>query len=306
MEYVRICEWCGKEFTTQDFKTIYCSHECGNAASRARKLENEKKEEQEKKIDDPLYRLKGLEQLSFAQTAYILGVSRQYIYKLVNKGELKATRLSSRKSLISRASIQQMIDAHPYTRITVKPKEEIKLEDYCTAADIAEKYKVQKHYVWDQTKANKTKKITIKGISYYERSEVESLFGKLTAPSSITEWLTPEEADVFLNITSEARRSFIHRHKIPTKKEHGKTYYSKIHIEYAKDPTNKDKAGYYSVEEIQNKFNLTRSAVYNYRKYYKWENKRCGNYTVYLKSDVDDTMNKLNKHPIEDTDTKKM
>ena len=51
-------------------------------------------------------------------------------------------------------------------------------------------------------------------------------------------------------MTAVARRSFTHRHNIPTKKEYGITYYSKLHVDFARNPGMQYAEDYYMVEQI--------------------------------------------------------
>ncbi len=44
-----------------------------------------------------------------------MGCSRQYIYKLVAIGKLKASRISNRMAFIRRADIEQMLEGNPIT-----------------------------------------------------------------------------------------------------------------------------------------------------------------------------------------------
>ncbi len=46
-----------------------------------------------------------------------MGCSRQYIYKLVALGKLKASRISSRMAFIRRVDIERMLEGNPYHRI---------------------------------------------------------------------------------------------------------------------------------------------------------------------------------------------
>lgn len=57
------------------------------------------------------------EYLTFSKAAILMGCSRQYIYKLVAMGKLKASRISNRMAFIRRADIERMLEGNPYHRI---------------------------------------------------------------------------------------------------------------------------------------------------------------------------------------------
>lgn len=62
-----------------------------------------------------------------SKAAILMGCSRQYIYKLVATGKLKASRISNRMSFIRKADIERMLEGNPYHRIlpgsTSRPKQ---------------------------------------------------------------------------------------------------------------------------------------------------------------------------------------
>ena len=65
-------------------------------------------------------KLESQEYFTFSQAARLMGVSRQYVYKLVKEDKLRASRLSSRMSLIRRSDIELMVKTKPYESITIK------------------------------------------------------------------------------------------------------------------------------------------------------------------------------------------
>ena len=56
------------------------------------------------------------EYLTFSKAAILMGCSRQYVYKLVALGKLKASRISNRMAFIRKADIERMLE-NPYHRI---------------------------------------------------------------------------------------------------------------------------------------------------------------------------------------------
>ena len=69
------------------------------------------------KVAQPLMEIQHQEYLTFSKAAILMGCSRQYIYKLVAIGKLKASRISNRMAFIRRADIEQMLEGNPYHRI---------------------------------------------------------------------------------------------------------------------------------------------------------------------------------------------
>ena len=86
-----------------------------------------------------------------------MGVSRQYIYKLVKEDKLRASRISSRMSFIRRTDIELLLKSKPYER--VMSKVEFDIAEYYTAEEIAEKYKVNTKWVWTYTREHNVPKV---------------------------------------------------------------------------------------------------------------------------------------------------
>lgn len=110
MRTQRKCENCGKVFAVRSGNQRYCCEACAEQAKQNRK----KRRNDFINAVEPLIDLQNQEYLSFSKAALLMGCTRQYIYKLVGQGRLKASRLSSRMSLIRRADIESLLAASPY------------------------------------------------------------------------------------------------------------------------------------------------------------------------------------------------
>ena len=164
-------------------------------------------------------------------------------------------------------------------------------EDYITAEQVAKRFKVTVHYVHNRTRAANIPKIIVKHINFYELKAIEALFGKNEASPELqadekAEWVTGEQVDIMLNSTVVARRSFVSRHRIPSKKEHGVAYYLRSAIEEAMNPLSKYGDKYFTVEQIMEKFALPRDKVYGIMRYSDVRREHVGSYTLFLKEDV--------------------
>lgn len=164
-------------------------------------------------------------------------------------------------------------------------------EDYITAEQVAKRFKVTVHYVHNRTRTANIPKIIVKHINFYELKAIEALFGKNEASPELqadekAEWVTGEQVDIMLNSTVVARRSFVSRHRIPSKKEHGVAYYLRSAIEEAMNPLSKYGDKYFTVEQIMEKFALPRDKVYGIMRYSDVRREHVGSYTLFLKEDV--------------------
>ena len=110
MRPTRKCEFCGKTFVPRSGMQKYCSEACQAEAKRLRK----KRQQDLINGIEPIMDLQHQEYLTFSKAAILMGCTRQYIYKLVANGKLKASRLSSRMAFVRKADIEKMFEGNPY------------------------------------------------------------------------------------------------------------------------------------------------------------------------------------------------
>lgn len=110
MEVKRICQWCGKPFMAQKTTTNYCSPQCSKRGYKHRMKERRMELRQIQEMVEVKKKLESQEYFTFSQAARLMGVSRQYVYKLVKEDKLRASRLSS----IRRSDIELMLKTKPY------------------------------------------------------------------------------------------------------------------------------------------------------------------------------------------------
>lgn len=122
-----------------------------------------------------------------------MGVSRQYVYKLVKKNNLRASQLSSRMSLIRRSGIELMQKTTPYE--SIKPKDDADITEYYTAEQIAEKYKVNTKLVWTYNREHDVPKVKVHQFNDYSKKHIDAAFAKYETDDALIEWYTPEEIE---------------------------------------------------------------------------------------------------------------
>ena len=233
-------------------------------------------------------KLESQEYFTFSQAARLMGVSRQYVYKLVKEDKLRASRLSSRMSLIRRTDIEFMLKTKPYE--VLRPKDEFDVTEYYTAEQIAEKYKVNAKWVWTYTRQNNVPKVRIRQFNYYSKKHIDAAFAKYKTDDALTEWYTPEEIEKNYGMTRVAIRSHVYRNNIPSKKEHGQIFYSKLHFDLSKKTTEDDSSEYYTVQEAMKKYSLTRDSVYGILQFHEIKREKKGRFVRFLKVEFDHIM----------------
>ncbi len=276
MRKTRKCAFCGKEFTCNSGSQRYCSEQCAEAAKAQRK----KRQQDFLKAVQPVIDIASQEYLTFSKAAILMGCSRQYVYKLVNEGKLPASRISSRMAIIRKADIEKMLAGNPYHRVLFgassnkksshssssslssrKDKNHIPEIDmrssepleYISGDDVMAIYKVKRSWLYTSAKNNQVPICKISGKNYYSRKHMDALFGVTAEIEALTEWLTTEEATTLYSTTKESLRTQAYRRHIPTKREYGKTYYSKKHLDDIFRPDLKASDAYYTTAEAAEK-----------------------------------------------------
>ena len=278
MRKTRKCAFCGKEFTCNSGSQRYCSEHCAEAAKAQRK----KKQQDFLKAVQPVIDIASQEYLTFSKAAILMGCSRQYVYKLVNEGKLPASRISSRMAFIRKADIETMLAGNPYHSVlpSYKPKISSSLSskkdknqivespmrfadplDYISGEDVMATYKVKKSWLYASAKRNNIPKCKIAGKNYYSSKHMDALFGVSAEIEALTEWLTTDEAESLYSTTKESLRTQAYRRHIPTKREYGKTYYSKKHLDDIFRPDLKASDAYYTTAEAAEKYGMTKSNI---------------------------------------------
>ena len=288
MEVRKICQWCGKPFIAKTTTTCYCSHQCSNLGYKERIRERKRELKKMQELLQPKQASEGQDFFSFAQAAKLMGVTRQYIYKLVKENKLRASRISGKKSLIRRADIELMLKTKPYE--SIKPKDDVDITEYYTAEQIAEKYKVNTKWVWTYTREHDVPKVKIRQFNYYSKKHIDAVFAKYRTDDALTEWYTPEEIEKKYGMTRVAIRSHVYRNNIPSKKEHGQILYSKLHFDLSKQTAEEDSSEYYTVQEAMKKYNLTRYSVYGILQFHEIKREKKGRFVRFLKVEFDHIM----------------
>lgn len=160
-------------------------------------------------------------------------------------------------------------------------------EGYMSIEDIENHYKLSKGWVQYLTRKMRIPRVQKGRYLYYDKKIVTEIFSKYQSSEGITEWYTAEDIEKKYNMTPQARGGFTCKHKIPKKRESGVIYYSKLHVDFAKDPASQYSQNYYTVEQIKSIYNVSRERVYYVIRHYKIPSIRDGNCHVYLKSAID-------------------
>lgn len=305
MKKTRKCAFCGREFTASNGVQKYCSVSCSDEAKKERKKRNE----DFLKAAEPVIGLRQQEYLSFSKAAILMGCSRQYIYKLVNQGKLKASRISSRMAIIRRADIETMLEGNPYNKVVFgnrpkpassnrqqqqKKKEPVSASDepltFISGEEVIASYKVKPSWLYTSAKRNQIPICRIAGKNYYSRSHVEECLGLTADIAAITDWLTTKQIYDEFGMSATAIHAYAYRHRIPTKREYGIVYYSRTHLAELRRTDMLADDRYCTVEEVSEKYRLSKANIHHITKVHGIEKRKVGVKNLLLRADVERAM----------------
>ena len=303
MKKTRRCACCGREFTAYSGVQKYCSVGCADEAKKERK----KRHEDFLRAAEPVVGLRQQEYLTFSRAAILMGCSRQYVYKLVNQGKLKASRISSRMAIIRRADIESMLEGNPYNKVVFgnrpKPtnssrklrKQEAETASnepltYISGEEVIANYKVKPSWLYTTAKRNQIPICRIGGRNYYSKSHVEECLGLTADIASITAWLTTEQVFEEYGMSATAIHAYAYRHRIPTKREYGIVYYSRTHLDELRQTEVLADDRYCTVEEVAEKYRLSKANVHHITKVHGIAKRKVGVRNLLLRADVERAM----------------
>lgn len=304
--YKKMCEWCGNEFTARKSNTRYCSKACADHANKERL----RAWSQEAVGNHEAGKARNVDTnyvMTPTMLASYLGIARSTAYKYISSGFIKSLQMG-RKTLVRKEDVDKLFDsAPPYQKRTVSTKAVPEKgtaqgspgstgaqpadTGYTTVREVAEKYGLSPAGTDKILKESGITVVKHRGKHYYPRSEVETLFRRREAAShpEITEWYTGAEVQEKYGLKPASVWDLVSKYRIPSKKVHNVTYYSKVHMDMVRGEQTEDTL-WYTVPEAMAKYGQTRDQVYNVLRYNHIDRVQTGKYVKFRRKDYDDCM----------------
>lgn len=262
------CEWCGKEFTAYRCSTRFCSKQCTAYAYKTKcrkekvqafqnELASSEREKQTSKFSSKEY-------LTPNEVAQLFGVDRVTIYRYLWNGSLSCIQFKG-KTLIRKQDIDKLFDTpNPYQKR--HKKEQAPITEFYTTTEVEAQFGICASWVFKVGKEEHIPKVFQRGKTLWSKKHFDVYFAKKASDETITEWLSVEDIKLQFEMTTNAVYTFVSKFSIPKKKVKREVFYSKKHVEWAKDIAQPEEPQYYTVKEAMEKYNLTRDQLYHYVK----------------------------------------
>lgn len=320
MYYQKTCEYCGKQFTAQKSSTRFCSKSCADRANKERIRKWTQTVVETKDRIETIQNSQSFGDILSPRTlALYLGVSLRTAYRYLENGMIPAIT-TNKKTFVRRSDVDKLFDSAPPYRnrnydgkrkeeaapqelmapgngsikggSEVKGGKNVNGERYTTVKEVAERYGLS---LSGTDKILKEAGLTIirhKGKNYYYLNEVESLFRKRQAEShpEISEWYTCAEIQEKYQLKPASIYDIASTFRIPTKKVHNVTYYSKVHFDMSRGIKPADSEMWYTVQEAMEKYGQTRDQVYNVLRYNNIQRVQVGRNVKFRRCDYDEAM----------------
>lgn len=178
-----------------------------------------------------------------------------------------------------------------------KPLENIKDKEYLSILEVGKILGISFQAVYKMIYAGHLKASKISSrLSFVKRSDIEEMLAKkpyskrkIQDKSPITEFYTTAEVKEKYNVVESWIFSIAKKNNIPKTFNRGKTYWSKKHIDnyFAKKAPDPGITEWYTVQEIQDKFQMTLAAIYTIASKEGIPKKKDGKMVYYSKKHFD-------------------
>ena len=185
----------------------------------------------------------------------------------------------------------------PFMPKRKREKETYEVLDFYSGEEVMSLFKVRQSWLYTTAKRNRIPICRIAGKNYYSKKHVDEFFGVAIDTSNITDWLLIEEAEELFGMKPSALRAYAYRHKIPTKREYGRTYYSKSHLDELRRTDLVNDERYYTVEQVRQIYGLSSANISHIVKVKHIEKVKVGVKNLLLRSDVERVMAEREKQP---------
>lgn len=200
------------------------------------------------------------------------------------------------KETIRQKRIQE-VENKVQTIISEQPISEFKDKEYLSFKEAATLLGLSKQAIYKMVYVGKLQAFRISSrLSFIRKGDIdrmlearpyERLQPKETIP--ITDFYTTAEVKEKYHVNESWIFVIAKKHNIPRTFNRGKTYWSKKHIDayFAKKAPNPDITEWYSTQDMQDKFGMTLSAIYNFASKNAIPKKKEGIMVYYSKKHVD-------------------
>lgn len=303
----KVCAYCGKEFVAQRVTTMFCGNNCAKKYRNKQELEERHKRITAETIKQNIairdMNSPDSEYIRMIDAAVYLGVSKRTLMRYIEQGIIKSKKLP-RVTLIEKKHLREILTSDVSYKVKTKVKIDIPQNDsnpifcgeYMTIPEAATAYDIPLNVMQHYLRRSELEFVKYRNTRFYKKNEVDKLIKKRIKDRhpEIKEWYTVEDILGTFSITFHYLTSFLHRVSIPKRKDGGKTYYSKEHIDNEFNYLLEiDK--YYTTEELAVKYGADKRKIAKLVQRHNLPKITRGG-KIYIEKEPFDHFMRLNKH----------
>ena len=303
----KVCAYCGKEFVAQRVTTMFCGNNCAKKYRNKQELEERHKRITAETIKQNMairdMNSPDSEYIRMIDAAVYLGVSKRTLMRYIEQGIIKSKKLP-RVTLIEKKHLREILASDVSYKVKTKVKIDIPQNDsnpifcgeYMTIPEAATAYDIPLNVMQHYLRRSELEFVKYRNTRFYKKNEVDKLIKKRIKDRhpEIKEWYTVEDILSTFSITFHYLTSFLHRVSIPKRKDGGKTYYSKEHIDNEFNYLLEiDK--YYTTEELAVKYGADKRKIAKFVQRHNLPKITRGG-KIYIEKEPFDHFMRLNKH----------
>ena len=275
----RICRYCGKTFSPEHSRQVYCTPACREKDKNRQKRLKTKAKHANVSIEDARAILSGKTHLSISEAAQFLGVSRPTIYARIKEGEITPLRVSSRTVRIPIDQLQ--VD----TSMTPQPSKG-DFSVLISKEEALERYNIKAAWLYRKLKAEGIRAKIIKGKAYLPKKDLDRMFPPKPTYNP-AEWYNADDIIKSEGLTRKHISEIVRNKKLTHRREGRILLISKKEWDSARLLRGDIEKNYLTVDQAKKHYHLGQQTFYDKVKAAGIEGVRTGVFVYYKISDLD-------------------
>ena len=275
----RICRCCGKAFTPEFGRQVYCTPACREKDKNRQKRLKTKAKQAGLSIEDARSILSGKTHLSISEAAHFLGVSRPTLYARIKEGEITPLRVSSRTV---RIPIEQL---QADTSLTPQPSKG-DFSVLISKEDALERYNVKSAWLYRKLKAEGIRAKIIKGKAYLPKKDLDRMFPPKPTYNP-DEWYNAADITKSEGLSRKTISGIVRIKNIPHRREGRTLLISKKDWDKARLLRGDIEKNYLTVDQARKHYHLAQKTFYDKVHEAGIEGTRTGVFVYYKIADLD-------------------
>ncbi len=251
----RICKCCGRSFTANYGRQVYCSNSCSKQfRQRSKRLKLDAKKSASE-IGSIREILNGRYYLSITQAALYLGVSRPTVYRHINNGEITPLRVSSRAVRISVDQLRTVVKPRP-----LSPKGDFSC--MISKQEALARYEVTVQWLYRILDAEGIKPMVIKGKAYFPKNDLDRLLPPKIAYNP-NDWYDAYDLMRSEGLTRKYISDLIRRKEVPCRRNGRSLLIARREWDNARTSRGTLSSSYLTVESARKRYHISQKTFYD-------------------------------------------